>query len=302
LKTLHGVANKAFYSIGMVRKTPKFNNKPVQERVKKPLPIVPVNLHPKSSVTSSDLFQKTFSEIENLEKSERVVVAPESLIPRFHQGRIRQPTEAWAILRGIGVSQLKLNTLLEIIRGKSFHEASNQLKLSQKRSSIQVLKLLQSAYHNALCKGLDVQRLLVGEAWVGRMTPLRAIRYHSKGRAGRVTKPVSQVTIVLKELPEEEFVHRFGTLESPGVVGRKNQAWPPKLEGGFAKLYEKELRQAELYYVRQIRTARHQAVRDAAAPEVQRLEQIAKMRERRPDAEQWAIKNSTVDQKSNLGV
>jgi large subunit ribosomal protein L22 len=109
-------------------------------------------------------------------------------------------TEASATLRSVRVSPQKLNLVASSIRGKSAETALSTLAFSPRRISNDVKKLLQSAIANAENNHqLDVDRLVVSEATVGKSFVMRRWRARARGRVGRIEKPYSNITIVVRE-------------------------------------------------------------------------------------------------------
>ena len=100
----------------------------------------------------------------------------------------------------IRVSSLKLANVARSIVNLKASKAVNQLKFSQKRISINVLKVLNAAIANAENnKQLDIDNLFVKEAYVGNSLPLKRFRPRAKGRASSIHKPFSKLTIVVEE-------------------------------------------------------------------------------------------------------
>ena len=118
------------------------------------------------------------------------------------------------------ISRHKLNDVCRTIRGLSAHEASVQLYFSQKRVSTAVQALLVKAVKVAKDRGYDEERLVIGQAFVGRDTPLVRRRYHSMSRGGKVHKPRSQLTLHLTEVPhgDRRAVGRIVTHRGPGKL------------------------------------------------------------------------------------
>jgi large subunit ribosomal protein L22 len=112
--------------------------------------------------------------------------------------------EAMAINRMIRVSPQKLNLVAEMIRGKTVDSALAMLTFSKKRISDDVKKTLQSAVANAENNhGLDVDDLVVAEAWVGKDMVLKRGRPRARGRYGKIMKPFSQLTIKVRQVEEQ---------------------------------------------------------------------------------------------------
>ena len=100
----------------------------------------------------------------------------------------------------IRVSPLKLGNITRLIVNLKASKAINQLKFSQKRISIHVLKVLNAAIANAENnKQLDIDNLFVREAYVGKSLSMKRFRPRAKGRASSIVKPFSKLTIVLEE-------------------------------------------------------------------------------------------------------
>ena len=100
----------------------------------------------------------------------------------------------------IRVSTLKLGNIAKLIVNLKANKAINQLKFSQKRISFSVLKVLNAAVANAENnKQLDIDNLFVKEVYVGKSLSMKRFRPRAKGRASRIIKPFSKLTIVLEE-------------------------------------------------------------------------------------------------------
>ncbi len=114
-----------------------------------------------------------------------------------------QDNEAKAYGRYVRTSPQKLNLLAATIRGKSAATALIDLQFSKKRIAQDVRKILQSAIANAENNhGLDVDRLVVSEASVGKAIVMKRFHARGRGRGSRVEKKVSNMTIVVKERAE----------------------------------------------------------------------------------------------------
>jgi len=112
---------------------------------------------------------------------------------------------AKAIGRNIRTSPQKLNLVAQLIRGKKAERALSDLTFSQRRIAADVKKVLQSAIANAENNhNLDVDSLVVAEAYVGKNLVMKRFRARAKGRASRILKPFSQLTIVVREVEAEE--------------------------------------------------------------------------------------------------
>jgi len=111
--------------------------------------------------------------------------------------------EAMAKLRMLKTSPQKLNLLAQLIRGKKVERALTELTFSKKRIALDVKKCLQSAVANAENNhGLDVDELVVAEAWVGKNLVLKRGRPRARGRFGRIQKPFSELTIKVRQVEE----------------------------------------------------------------------------------------------------
>lgn len=108
--------------------------------------------------------------------------------------------EVKAINKMIRTSSQKLNLIVKDIRKKDINAALNILKFSNKRISKEVLKTLNSAVANAENNNnLDIDKLFVKEAYVGKSLRMKRFRPMSKGRAFQIIKPFSRLTLVLEE-------------------------------------------------------------------------------------------------------
>ncbi len=112
--------------------------------------------------------------------------------------------EAKAVHRMIRVSPQKLNLVAQLIRGKKAARALSDLEFSQKRIAGTVRKCLQSAIANAENNhDLDVDSLVVAEAYVGQSIVMKRFMARGRGRASRIQKPFAHLTIVVREDEEE---------------------------------------------------------------------------------------------------
>jgi large subunit ribosomal protein L22 len=112
--------------------------------------------------------------------------------------------EAIATLRMLKTSPQKLNLVAGMIRGMPVERALSALTLSKRRIAGDVKKTLQSAIANAENNhGLDVDELVVSEAWVGKNLVLKRGRPRARGRFGRIEKPFSQLTIKVRQVEEQ---------------------------------------------------------------------------------------------------
>ncbi len=115
--------------------------------------------------------------------------------------RRQAENEAKATTRMLRVSPQKLNLLAQLIRGKKVATALADLEFSNKRISVEVKKTLESAIANAENNhDLDVDDLVVVQAWVAKEMVLNRSTPRARGRAGRIEKPFANITIVVREI------------------------------------------------------------------------------------------------------
>ena len=113
--------------------------------------------------------------------------------------------EALAVARMLRVSPQKLNLLATLIRGKKVATALADLEFSRKRVAKEVRKCLESAIANAENNhDLDVDDLVVAEAHVGKSLVIKRFHARARGRAGRITKPFSHLTIIVREVEAQQ--------------------------------------------------------------------------------------------------
>jgi large subunit ribosomal protein L22 len=111
--------------------------------------------------------------------------------------------EAMAKLRSLRTSPQKLNLVAAMIRGKKVDKALSDLMFSKKRIAVDVRKCLQSAVANAENNhNLDVDELIVAEAWVGKNLTMKRGRPRARGRFGRIHKPFAELTVVVRQVDE----------------------------------------------------------------------------------------------------
>ena len=118
-------------------------------------------------------------------------------------GRGLANNEAMAYAKHLRTSPQKLNLVAETIRGKKCEAALSELEFSHRRISGEVKKLLESAIANAENNHqLDVDRLYVTEATVGKTMVIKRWRARARGRVGRIQKPFSNLRLVVREREE----------------------------------------------------------------------------------------------------
>jgi large subunit ribosomal protein L22 len=112
--------------------------------------------------------------------------------------------EAQAVARTLRVSPQKLNLVAAMIRGKKVDRALAELEFSRKRIAGTVRKTLESAIANAENNhDLDVDALIVSEAYVGKSIVMKRFHARGRGRASRIEKPFAHLTIVVREVEEK---------------------------------------------------------------------------------------------------
>jgi large subunit ribosomal protein L22 len=111
--------------------------------------------------------------------------------------------EARAITRNLRVSPRKLNEVASIIRGKKVETALADLTFSRRRIAADVKKTLESAIANAENNhDLDINGLVVAEAYVGKNLVMKRWTPRARGRVGRIEKFFSEITIVVRQVEE----------------------------------------------------------------------------------------------------
>jgi large subunit ribosomal protein L22 len=103
----------------------------------------------------------------------------------------------------VRASPQKLNLVAQMIRGKKVERAKAELTFSPKRLAVDVLKVLESAISNAENNHqLDIDRLVVAEAYVGKRLLMKRFHARGRGKAGAIEKFFSQITVVVREEDE----------------------------------------------------------------------------------------------------
>ncbi len=112
---------------------------------------------------------------------------------------------ASAKAKSIKTSITKVNLILKMIRGKKAENALNILAFSKKRISNEITKILKSAIANAENNHqLDIDKLVIKEATVGKSMVLKRFRPRARGRSGKILKPFSKVKILVQEKEKEK--------------------------------------------------------------------------------------------------
>ena len=108
--------------------------------------------------------------------------------------------EARAIAKYVRMSPIKVGAVLDLIRGKDVKEASAILQYTPREAAVAINKVLKSTVANAENNhGLDADRLFVAEAYVGQGPILKRFRPMDHGKAFRINKRTSNITLVVKE-------------------------------------------------------------------------------------------------------
>jgi large subunit ribosomal protein L22 len=119
------------------------------------------------------------------------------------QVRRLKPVEAMAKVRALRTGARKLNLVAQSIRGLKVQRALNELEFSHKRIAADVRKALYSAISNAENNhSLDIDNLVVAEAYVGKNLTMKRFSARARGRSSRIEKPFSEITIVVREIGE----------------------------------------------------------------------------------------------------
>jgi len=119
------------------------------------------------------------------------------------QERRLSPQAAMAKVTAVRTGLRKLNLVAASIRGMKVQRALNELEFSPKRIAKDVRKALQSAISNAENNhNLDIDSLVVAEAYVGKNLVMKRFASRARGRSSRIEKPFSEITIVVREAGE----------------------------------------------------------------------------------------------------
>jgi len=121
-----------------------------------------------------------------------------------HERRLPD-TEAQAVLKSLRISPQKLNLVAGLIRGKKVDQALAELEFSEKRIASDVRKCVMSAVANAENNhALDVNDLIVAEAYVGKNLVMKRFHARGRGRGASILKPFSQLTVVVRQVEEDK--------------------------------------------------------------------------------------------------
>ena len=119
--------------------------------------------------------------------------------------RREKDNEAKVVLKNLRISPQKLNLVLGMIRSQKADVAISKLQFSKKRISKDVEKALKSVISNAENNhSLDIDKLFVKEAFVGKGIVMKRFHARARGRGARILKPFSHLTIILSEETEEK--------------------------------------------------------------------------------------------------
>ena len=122
---------------------------------------------------------------------------------RSHERRLLS-SEAMAVAGKLRTGSRKLNLVAQMIRGLPADKALSQLKFSPRRVAGEVRRVLDSAIANAENNhNLDVDRLIVAEAYVGKSLVMKRFRPRARGRGAQILKPFSRITVVVREQGEK---------------------------------------------------------------------------------------------------
>ena len=125
-----------------------------------------------------------------------------------HERRL-PASEAQAVARSLRISPQKLNLVATMIRGKKVEKALAELEFSTKRIAGDVAKCVMSAVANAENNhNLDVNELVVAEAYVGKNLTLKRFHARGRGRGSQILKPFSQLTIVVRQVEEDKMTEK----------------------------------------------------------------------------------------------
>ena len=119
------------------------------------------------------------------------------------RARVLPDNEAKAVTRNLRVSPRKLNDIATIIRGKKVEAALADLTFSRRRIAGDVKKTLESAIANAENNhDLDINELIVSEAYVGKKMVMKSFKPRARGRVGKIEKFFSEITIIVRQVEE----------------------------------------------------------------------------------------------------
>ena len=141
-----------------------------------------------------------------------------------HQRRLAD-TEAQAVAKSLRISPQKLNLVAGLIRGKKVDQALAELEFSEKRIAGDVRKCVMSAVANAENNhSLDVNDLVVAEAYVGKNLVMKRFHARGRGRGAPVMKPFSQLTVVVRQVEQDKVEKKTAKKSAAKSAGTKAAA------------------------------------------------------------------------------
>eukprot|EP00262_Sarcandra_glabra_P008923 TRINITY_DN22870_c0_g1_i1.p1 TRINITY_DN22870_c0_g1~~TRINITY_DN22870_c0_g1_i1.p1 ORF type:complete len:276 (-),score=37.35 TRINITY_DN22870_c0_g1_i1:322-1149(-) len=143
-----------------------------------------------------------------------------------------KPSKVQAVLKCIKQSPKKVNLVAALVRGMRVEDALLQLQVTVKRAAKTVYQVIHSARANATHNhGLDADRLLVAEAFVGKGFFMKRVSYHAKGRSGIKVRPECRLTVVVREMTdkEEAEIARLKVSNFRKLTKRERQLIPHQL-------------------------------------------------------------------------
>lgn len=155
-----------------------------------------------------------------------------SNIKTSEKSALVKPEKVQAVLKGIRQSPKKVNLVAELVRGMRVEDALLQLQVTVKRAAKTVYKVIKSARANASNNhGLDPDRLIVAEAFVGKGMYLKRLSYHAKGRCGIMVRPHCRLTVVVREITAEEEakIAKIKVMNYKKLTRKERQLVPHKL-------------------------------------------------------------------------
>ncbi len=134
-----------------------------------------------------------------------------------HERRLPE-NEAQAVARSLRISPQKLNLVAGMIRGKKVDQALAELEFSRKRIAVDVRKCVMSAVANAENNhSLDVNELIVAEAYVGKNLTLKRFHARGRGRGSAILKPFAQLTVVVRQVEAEAKAEKKKSAAKPAA-------------------------------------------------------------------------------------
>ena len=148
-----------------------------------------------------------------------------------HERRLSD-TEAQAVARSLRISPQKLNLVAGMIRGKKVDQALAELDFSQKRIAGDVRKCVMSAVANAENNhSLDVNDLVVAEAYVGKNLIMKRFHARGRGRGSSIIKPFSQLTVVVRQVEQEKAEKKSAKKPDQGAAKKPEAKIAAKSKG-----------------------------------------------------------------------